>query len=63
MTQLTLKVGGNFVNINAAGVQINGTMVLINSGGAAVRAARPRLFRRFPRRLPTTLTTQNPERK
>lgn len=35
MTQLTLKVGGNFVNINAAGVQINGTMVLINSGGAA----------------------------
>jgi len=35
MTQLTLKVGGNFVNINAGGVQINGTMVLINSGGAA----------------------------
>lgn len=33
--QLTLKVGGNFVNINAGGVQINGTMVLINSGGAA----------------------------
>jgi type VI secretion system secreted protein VgrG len=35
MTQLTLKVGGNFVNINSGGVQINGTMVLINSGGAA----------------------------
>jgi len=35
MTQLSLKVGGNFVNINAAGVQINGTMVMINSGGAA----------------------------
>lgn len=34
-TQITLKVGGNFVNINSAGVQINGTMVLINSGGAA----------------------------
>ena len=33
--QITLKVGGNFVNINAAGVQINGSMVLINSGGAA----------------------------
>jgi type VI secretion system secreted protein VgrG len=35
-TAITLKVGGNFVNINSAGVQINGTMVLINSGGAAV---------------------------
>lgn len=33
--QITLKVGGNFVNVNAGGVQINGTMVLINSGGAA----------------------------
>ncbi len=32
---LSLKVGGNFVNINPGGVQINGTMVLINSGGAA----------------------------
>jgi len=33
---LTLKVGGNFVTINPAGVQIQGTMVLINSGGAAL---------------------------
>ncbi len=33
---LTIKVGGNFVTVNAAGVQINGTMVLINSGGAAL---------------------------
>jgi type VI secretion system secreted protein VgrG len=32
---LTLKVGGNFVNINPTGVVISGTMVLINSGGAA----------------------------
>jgi type VI secretion system secreted protein VgrG len=32
---LTLKVGGNFVCINPGGVQIQGTMVLINSGGAA----------------------------
>lgn len=32
---LTLKVGGNFVNIGPAGVSISGTMVLINSGGAA----------------------------
>jgi type VI secretion system secreted protein VgrG len=32
---LTLKVGGNFVNINAGGVFIQGTMVMINSGGAA----------------------------
>lgn len=34
-TQLTLKVGGNFVDISPAGVTIKGTMVLINSGGAA----------------------------
>jgi type VI secretion system secreted protein VgrG len=33
-TSITLKSGGNFVNINPAGVQIQGTMVLINSGGA-----------------------------
>lgn len=32
---LTLKVGGNFVNINPGGVFIKGTMVMINSGGAA----------------------------
>jgi type VI secretion system secreted protein VgrG len=34
-TSLTLKVGGNFVNLNASGVYIQGTMVYINSGGAA----------------------------
>ncbi len=32
---LTLKVGGNFINIGPAGVDIVGTMVKINSGGAA----------------------------
>jgi type VI secretion system secreted protein VgrG len=35
---LTISVGGNFVTVNAAGVQINGTMVMINSGGAALPA-------------------------
>jgi type VI secretion system secreted protein VgrG len=34
-TQISLKVGGNFVDISPAGVTIVGTMVLINSGGAA----------------------------
>ena len=34
-TSVTMKVGGNFVNISPAGVTISGTMVLINSGGAA----------------------------
>jgi type VI secretion system secreted protein VgrG len=34
-TQISLKVGGNFVDISPAGVTIQGTMVLINSGGAA----------------------------
>lgn len=34
-SQLTLKVGGNFVVIDSSGVSIVGTMVKINSGGAA----------------------------
>src|SRR5215203_5670319 len=34
-TNLTLKVGGNFININSGGIFIKGTMVMINSGGAA----------------------------
>ena len=47
-TQLTLKVGGNFVNINSAGVQINGTMVLINSGGAAGSGSGPSIVPPLP---------------
>lgn len=34
-TTLTLKVGGNFINLNAGGIFIKGTMVMLNSGGAA----------------------------
>ncbi len=34
MMQLTIKVGGNFIDINPAGIFIQGTMVMINSGGA-----------------------------
>ncbi len=33
--QLTLKGPGGFIDINPAGVTVQGTMVLINSGGAA----------------------------
>jgi type VI secretion system secreted protein VgrG len=33
--QISLKVGGNFIDINPTGIAIQGTMVLINSGGAA----------------------------
>ncbi len=33
--QLSLKAGGNFVDIGPAGVSISGTLVNINSGGAA----------------------------
>lgn len=32
-TQISFRVGGNFVDISAAGVAVNGVMVLINSGG------------------------------
>jgi len=34
-TTLTLKVGGNFINLNSGGIFISGTMVMLNSGGAA----------------------------
>ena len=34
-SQISLKVGGNFIDIGPTGVSIRGTMVLINSGGAA----------------------------
>jgi type VI secretion system secreted protein VgrG len=33
-TQISFKVGGNFVDISSSGVAINGTQVMINSGGA-----------------------------
>ena len=32
---LTLKVGGNFININSGGIFISGSMIFMNSGGAA----------------------------
>ena len=35
MAQLSLKVGGSFVDINPGGVFITGPMVMLNSGGAA----------------------------
>jgi type VI secretion system secreted protein VgrG len=35
-TGITLKVGGNFIAIDSSGVTIVGTMVKINSGGAAL---------------------------
>jgi type VI secretion system secreted protein VgrG len=36
---ITLKVGGNFITINPGGIFIQGTMVMINSGGAALSAS------------------------
>jgi len=39
--QLTLKVGGNFITIGPEGVSIQGTMVMINSGGAAGSGTAP----------------------
>ncbi len=37
-TSLCIKAGGSFITLSAAGIQIKGTMVLINSGGAEVPA-------------------------
>jgi type VI secretion system secreted protein VgrG len=33
--EISLKVGGNFIDINPAGVAISGTIVMINSGGSS----------------------------
>lgn len=49
--QLSLKVGGNFVDIGPAGVSITGTMVNINSGGSAGTGSPP---------SPTEPTDANP---
>ena len=38
---VALKVGGNFVDIGPSGVAIKGTMVMINSGGAAGSGTAP----------------------
>jgi type VI secretion system secreted protein VgrG len=38
-TGLSIKVGGNFITINASGVQIKGSQVLINSGGSALNGS------------------------
>ena len=40
-TTICLKSGGNFITISPAGVQIQGTMVMINSGGASMPAQSP----------------------
>ena len=34
-TQITLKVGGNFITINSSGVNVKGSIINLNSGGAA----------------------------
>jgi type VI secretion system secreted protein VgrG len=36
MTGLTMKVGGNFITINAGGVFVKGNMLMLNSGGSAL---------------------------
>ena len=40
-TQISLKAGGSFITIGMAGVFIQGAMVMINSGGAALPAQAP----------------------
>lgn len=50
-SQLSLKVGGNFIDIGVNGVSIKGTMVNINSGGSAATGSSP---------SPTKPTDANP---
>jgi type VI secretion system secreted protein VgrG len=49
-TQVSIKVGGNFVDVGPSGVSIKGAMVMINSGGAAGSGS-------APNPLPTTAPT------
>ncbi|MDE2406819.1 MAG: type VI secretion system tip protein VgrG [Xanthomonadaceae bacterium] len=39
---LSLKAGGNFIVFSPAGIMINGTMVMINSGGSGLSAMKAR---------------------
>ena len=54
--KLSLKVGGNFVDISPAGVAIKGALVLINSGGAAGSVTAPQA----PRAAKAPADPQNP---
>ena len=74
-TGLTLKVGSNFVTLNSGGVFIQGSMVMINSGGAALagtgsKPATPASITRAedgqagenpPKKSPGTVTTYSPQ--
>lgn len=59
-TQISLVVGGNFIDISAAGVSIKGTMVLINSGGAAGSGESPVTIDPQPPDAPADAVQANP---
>ena len=58
MTGLTIKVGGSFITLNSAGIQIVGPMVMINSGGAALVGVPGALVPPLPPSQPRSLTMQ-----
>ncbi|QGJ71668.1 Type VI secretion system tip protein VgrG [Planctomycetales bacterium 10988] len=58
---VTLKVGGNFVNVSQAGVAIKGNVILINSGGAAGSGSSPSCTAPTAPTAPTDATEAAPQ--
>lgn len=63
MTGLTIKVGGNFLTINPAGIQMQGTMVMINSGGSALSGSPGQLVPPSPPEEPEIADNADPGSK
>jgi len=58
--QISLKVGGNFIDIGPAGISIKGTMVNINSGGSAGSGSKGSLNPKKAPTAPTVAATADP---
>jgi type VI secretion system secreted protein VgrG len=59
-TGLTLKVGGNFITIDPSGVAVKGTMVQLNSAGAALSGSAGQPVPVDPPTDPANADTANP---
>ncbi len=58
--QLSLKVGGSFIDISASGIAIKGPMVMINSGGGPASAESGKMSSPLKPLKPTAATTAEP---
>ena len=58
--QISLKVGGNFIDISPGGIFIKGTAVMINSGGAAGSGSKVSINPKKAPAAPTVAATADP---